>query len=196
LVVTFVGGSSVTEGPGYFSLSSDGESFDGTAIPIGGTNPKPLSATLKGTFSTTSISDPIAVTIQPTFTVTLVPSGTPNLVDGDSGAILATTGTGTVTPEPRAWMLLSLGLVVLIIARWRRTSFTSINKCMPMIFGLLIAQSEFSQVVMPAATTPSSAVAGINNVNVTASGIPAGTVTPGNVIVSFEKTCGGAAVKT
>jgi hypothetical protein len=50
-------------------------SFDGCAIPIGGTNPLPTSATLTGNFSPTTLSD------------------TPNLVDGDFGIIHATDGT-------------------------------------------------------------------------------------------------------
>ena len=50
LTVTFADSTIVTEPAGYFSLSSDGESFDGTAIPIGGTHPLPVSATLTGTF--------------------------------------------------------------------------------------------------------------------------------------------------
>jgi hypothetical protein len=52
-----------------------------------------------------------------------------------------------------------------------------------------------AQVVLPASTTPSSGVAGVNNVNLTASKVP-GTPTPGNLIISFENTCGGAAVMT
>jgi hypothetical protein len=118
LVVHFVGGSSTTFGPGsgYFSLSPDGESFNGTAIPLGGTNPQPLSATLTGNFSPTSILDPGADSILPTFSVTF--SDTPNLVDGDLGVIYATEGTSTTgTPEPGTWMFLATGLAGLTIMR-------------------------------------------------------------------------------
>lgn len=52
-----------------------------------------------------------------------------------------------------------------------------------------------AQVVLPTSTTPSSGVAGVNNVNLTASNVP-GTPTAANLIISFENTCGGAAVKT
>ena len=48
LTVNFVGGGSHVFGPGYFTLASDGESENGTAIPIGGTNPLPTGATLTG----------------------------------------------------------------------------------------------------------------------------------------------------
>ena len=56
-------------------------------------------------------------------------------------------------------------------------------------------KSAFGQVVLSGSTTPSSGVAGVNNVNVTASQVP-GSPTAANVIVSFETTCGGAAVTT
>ena len=57
LVVDFVGGSTETFGPGsgYFTLASDGESFNGGSIPIGGTNPQPIDATLSGLFTPTSV---------------------------------------------------------------------------------------------------------------------------------------------
>jgi len=118
LTVNFASGPAVTYGSSYFSLSSDGESFDGTAIPIGGTNPQPISATLSGTFSITSILDPSADTILPTFTVTF--SDSPNLVDGDFGIIYATEcsgaactgGGGSSTPEPNSMALAGLGFGV------------------------------------------------------------------------------------
>src|ERR1700733_5287448 len=56
LTVSFVGGGMTTEPAGYFTLASDGESWNGTAIPIGGTNPLPTAATLTGLFSPTSIN--------------------------------------------------------------------------------------------------------------------------------------------
>jgi hypothetical protein len=46
------------------------------------------------------------------------------------------------------------------------------------------------------ATSPSTGVAGVNNVNVTGSGFPAGTITPGNVQVTFSLSCGGAVAAT
>ncbi len=128
LTVDFVSGGTKTYGSSYFTLSSDGESLDGTAIPIGGTNPQPISATLSGTFSVTSILDPSADTILPTFTVTF--SDSPTLVDGDFGIIYATecggagepscSGSGSITPEPNSMALVGLGLGVaglLIVGR-------------------------------------------------------------------------------
>jgi hypothetical protein len=206
LQVNFVGGGSATYGPGsgYFSLDPiDGESFNGTAIPIGGTNPEPLNATLTGLFSPTSINDPGAVTIQSSFTVTV--SDNPNLVDGDLGIIYATTAVTSGVPEPGTWMLLAIGMVGLMIARSMKTrSMKSMLKrgtsimatgLLPVLC-LVIAQSAFGQVALPGSTSPSSGAAGIDNVNITASGVPAGTIHPANIVVTWATTCGGAAVTT
>jgi hypothetical protein len=74
----------------YFTLAPDSESYDGKAIPTGGTNPTPIDATLTGTFSPTSISigGPGMISILPTFSTTI--SDSPSLVDGDSAVIYAT----------------------------------------------------------------------------------------------------------
>ena len=45
-------------------------------------------------------------------------------------------------------------------------------------------------------TTPDNGTAGINNVNITGSGFPVGTITPANIVVTFATTCGGAAAAT
>ena len=201
LMVNFVGGGSTTYLPasGYFSLDPDGESLDGTAIPIGGTNPSPLSATLTGTFSPTAISDPGADHILSAFSVTF--SDAPHLVDGDLGVIMATEGTGTGTvPEPGTWVLLAIGLVGLLIARGRKNKNVTKAAISAMFGGLLLclvgAQPAFSQVTLAAGTSPSSGVAGVTNVNVTGSSVPAGTIGAANVIATFASTCGGAAVTT
>jgi hypothetical protein len=201
LMVNFVGGGSTTFGPasGYFSLDPDGESLDGTAIPIGGTNPEPLSATLTGTFSPTSIDDPGADSILPAFSATL--SDAPNLVDGDLGVIYATEGTVTgTTPEPGSWALLAIGLVGLFIVGGRKNKNMTKAAISAMFGGLLLclvgAQPAFCQLTLTADTSPTSGVAGVTNVNVTASHVPAGTIVPVNVIATFASTCGGAAVTT
>ena len=95
--------STVVYPPGtYFTLDPDGESYDGTAFPIGGTNPIPTGATLTGTFGPTAVtvgSGP--VTILPTFTVSF--SDSPNLVDGDFGVIDATDGTNIYPVGVLSW---------------------------------------------------------------------------------------------
>ncbi|HUQ69547.1 MAG TPA: hypothetical protein VM165_08495, partial [Planctomycetaceae bacterium] len=45
-------------------------------------------------------------------------------------------------------------------------------------------------------TSPDNGVAGVNNINVTASGFPAGTINPVNVIATFSTSCGGAVLAT
>jgi hypothetical protein len=192
LDVIFVGGGSTVFGSSYFSLDIDGESLDGTAIPIGGTNPEPVSATLTGTFSPTSILDPGPDTIVPSFSVSF--SDTPFLVDGDFGIINATEATSTPgTPEPGTTVLLAGGLLALLCMKYRRLA----KGILPALLLCLAAgHSAFAQAVLPALTTPSSGVAGVNNVSVLASHIPAGTLTPANVIATFASTCGGTAVTT
>jgi len=126
LTVDFVGGGSETfgSGSGYFSLAPDGLSLNGTDIPIGGTNPLPVSATLTGDFSPTSginVSGMGAVSILPslynsggTTGVSIVDS--PNLEDGDFGVIYAETTSSNSVPEPGTLGLAGLGLVALLMA--------------------------------------------------------------------------------
>jgi hypothetical protein len=125
LTVDFVGGGKTVYGPSYFTLDSDGESFDGTAIPIGGTNPLPIDATLTGTFTqgTVSVDGGAPEAIEAGFSTSF--SDTPTLMDGDDGIIYATTGGVAATPEPGTWMLLAIGMCCLMLARsgqamWKR----------------------------------------------------------------------------
>lgn len=80
----------VTYAPGtYFTLAPDGLSYNGAAIPIGGTNPTPISAVLTGMFSpTTGLSGTDSGAILAPFSVTL--SDSPTLMDGDVAVIDAT----------------------------------------------------------------------------------------------------------
>lgn len=206
LVVDFVGGGSVTYGPGsgYFSLAPDGLSYNGTAIPIGGTNPQPVDATLTGMFGPLSvISNGTPTVILPTFSVSF--SDGPSLVDGDFGIIYATPETAT-TPEPGYWMFLALALLCLFVVKHRLDSrgvgsvpkrrTLLVTRCVLPILCLAIAQSAFGQVKLAATTSPSSGVAGINDVNITGSSFPSGTIKPANVVVGIATSCGGAALKT
>jgi len=204
LSVDFTAGPSASYGPGtYFSTDLDGQSLDGTAIPIGGTNPEPIDATLTGNFLSTSITlnDGSTATILPGFSVT-VSDTDPNLVDGDLAVIYATIAPSGV-PEPSTWMLFSLGLGCILISRSTRLrNLFKMNRSMIVkaalpVLCLVIAQAAaFGQVKLNVATSPSSGVAGVNNVNLTGSGFPAGTITPANVMVTFAASCGGAAVQT
>jgi hypothetical protein len=208
LIVDFAGGSSETFGPGsgYFSLAADGESQNGTAIPIGGTNPEPIDATLTGTFSQTTVSLNAAagggtINISPTFSVSF--SDSPFLQDGDFGIIYAEPPVVTGTPEPGTWLMLGTGLVLLMA--WGRRRFAPgafkagaglAAKALLPVLCLVLVQSVYGQVKLTAFTTPSSGVAGTTNVNITGSLFPSGTITPANVRVVFETTCGGTPVVT
>ena len=121
------------------------------------------------------------------------------MVDGDFGIIFATTtvvGTPGV-PEPGTWMLLGTALFILAIGRWRlaKRNTAMARKLVPLVCALGAA-SLFGQVNLTSTTTPSSGAAGVTNINITGSGFPSGTITPADVIVTFAKTCGGAAVAT
>jgi hypothetical protein len=210
LLVDFAGGSSETFGPlsGYFSLSPDGESFNGAAIPIGGTNPEPIDATLTGTFSATTVALDAAegggsVTINPTFSVSF--SDTPNLVDGDLGIIYATTATTSATPEPGTWLMMATGLVLLLLGvriRFAPSAFKAWTglaaKGLLPLLCLVLVQAAHGAVSLTTFTSPSSGVAGTNNVNITGSQFPSGSAadSPANINVAFETTCGGTPVVT
>jgi len=119
LTVHFTDGSTVAFGSSYFTLSSDGLSFDGGPIGIGGTNPLPVSATLTGTLSplTLTLNDGSTVTVNPTFSATITdPTGGP-LQDGDLAIINATTGSGGTTPEPGTLLLLGSGFSSLMFLK-------------------------------------------------------------------------------
>jgi hypothetical protein len=197
----FSNGSSHTYPSSYFTLGLDGLSYNGADIPIGGANPKPVDATLTGSFSPTTIveNDGSVHTIDGTFTTFF--SDSPTLVDGDLGIIYATESGGAV-PEPAyvSWMLLGTFFLGLVVVR-NRHLFGKFRTALSIRRGVQIAlfvavvvamQSQsWAQVHLNVATTPSSGVAGVDNVNVTGSGFPAGSITPANVMVTFSLACGG-----
>ena len=203
LQVDFDNGTSQTFGSSYFTLGSDGESFNGGIIPIGGTNPKPKDATLTGTFSTTSINvnGVGPVTINSSFSVTF--SDSPNLVDGDFGLITATTGTAASVPEPGAWTLLATCLLGVAITRpsVRRVLVRKQNVLPLALLACCLAAVQSASASVPTVnlttwTTPDNGVAGVDSVNVVGSGFPSGTITPANIQVTFATSCGGAVSAT
>lgn len=211
LSVDFVGGGTEVFGSTSFTLSSDGLSFDGTAIPIGGTNPEPLDATLTGTFNPTSISDPGPDSVTGTFSTFFSDSTDPNdntngfLVDGDLGIIYATEVTSSATPEPGTWLLLATGFGGLMVMRGSKSKFrmnaaTLMKGVLPVLCLAAMAQSSFAAtvplVVLSGATAPSSGAAGLTSVNITGSYFPAGTITPANIVVSIASSCDGTPVAT
>jgi hypothetical protein len=119
LHVDFSNGSSSTFGPGYFSLAADGQSLNGSPIPIGGANPLPTGAQLVATGSplTVTLFDGSTVSILSALTIgPITPSSGRTLSDGDFAIIFAETGTSTgpAVPEPATLTLVGLGAAGII----------------------------------------------------------------------------------
>lgn len=211
LSVTFVGGGTVVYGSSDFTLIGDGLSYDGPALGIGGTNPLPTSATLTGDFSplTVTLNDGEVVTIDSTFTATISPDpGNTTLVDGDLAVIYASTSTTTGgTPEPGTWLLALTGVLGLALSRYCKPLGKMLSKSAPygakagaVVLCLVLGGSAFATtgpaVHLNVWTTPDNGLAGTSNVNVTASGVPSGTITPRNVVVTISTSCGGPVTAT
>ena len=120
LHVDFSNGTSTTFGSAYFSLAADGQSFNGSPIPIGGANPLPTGAQLVATGSplTLTLFDGSTVHIASSLTIgPIVPSSGRTLSDGDLAIIFATTttdGGGPAVPEPATLTLVGLGAAGII----------------------------------------------------------------------------------
>jgi hypothetical protein len=215
LMVDFSSGPPVTYGPSYFTLSLDGISWDGGDIPIGGTSPIPVDATLTGVFSPTALMlfDSSTPNILPGFSATLFGSGSGGMMqDGDNVIINATEApSGGAVPEPSSWILMAAGVALLALAvRWRSYARlkAALSESSPVRLALLVScvallsSSSWAAVVVPVtvklnvATAPSTGVAGISFVNATGSGFPATAIVPGNIKVSLAPSCGGAASAT
>lgn len=207
LTVHFDNGSTVVEPSTYFSLDADGISWDGSVIPTGGANPNPVSATLTGSFVETSINvDGVGtVSISPTFSVTL--SDSPILAAGDLAVIYATSTTTSPVPEISSWGLMAsiIGFIGLARSRkmretLRKASGTMRSSALPLALvcacAFLIPAAHAASPTLSSITSPSSGVAGTNNVNVTANNWPSGDTTAANIMVLWESSCGGAAVAT
>ncbi len=193
LMVEFSDGSTQTLDLSNFTLSSDGESLDGMPFAVGGTSPQPVEAILSGTLSPTSImvgSPPVTETIDASLTA-------PTL----GGPVVPT------VPEPdMSGTLLVAGCMVLILSRRLRrrrnatiSAAAGLGRTFATVLGfaaLLFPAVSFaavSSIKQNIAVTPSSGVAGVSFVNVTASGVP-GVATPGgipaaNVTIKVAPTC-------
>lgn len=209
LTVHFSDGSTVTEPSSYFSSALDGLSWNGSDIGVGGVNPQPTQATLTGTFSPTTIdvNGVGTVGINPNFSLTILPSSGSTLQDGDFAILDATSATTSAVPEVNSWVLLLtvasfIGLTRRLRVRNLLRSLASAGAqvitvlAVVLVCCLVSAPAFAANVSLGSVTTPSTGVAGANNVNVNASGWPAADTNPANVMVSWEASCGGAAVAT
>jgi hypothetical protein len=204
LLVHFSNGSATTFGSSYFTLAADGLSFDGNPIAIGGTNPKPISATLTGFFSPTTlnVTGSGTQTIDSSLSATILPSSGTTLADGDL-ALLVAGPPGVVVsgaPEPSSALLLIAGTLLLAAARWR-TLLAGLRRMLSpvllLLLGLTLSATDARAAVNLALwTAPDNGTAGVNTVNLTGSGFPSGTITPSNIVVTLAATCGGPALAT
>lgn len=197
LTVSYADGSTMVLGPAYFTLDSDGLSFDGEQLSTLSGSPTGLfgadSATLTGMFSTDSVllNDGSTQSIMNSFSATIDdPSG---LSDGDFAVINA-----TETPEPSTWLLLITGLLAIFASRarfWklpgkRRVSGSLLGIAVLFLYGGM--KAEAATVKLNAVTSPSSGTAGTSTVSVTGTGFPSGAINPASVAVALASTCGGS----
>jgi hypothetical protein len=198
LTVNYAGGESLVFGSSYFTLDSDGLSFDGEQLSTLSGYPTGLfdatSAVLTGLFSTQDamLNDGSSEQVFPAFSVTL--SDSSGLSDGDLAIINATT-----TPEPSTWMLLATGLLMIGIGQAGRHKLLAGKRIFGVTLGvgfaLLLPSSTAkaqATVKLNAVTSPSSGSAGTSTVSVTGSGFPSGAISPANVLVSLSASCGGS----
>ena len=189
-------------GSAYFSLDADGQSLTGGALGLNAANP-PGSATITGTFSTTTITleDGSVVTIDPTFTAVLTDGGGAALMDQDFVEIFATT-TGTTppsAPEPGTWVMLGSGLIALAFSRRLKLRISGAKVAVALVLGAMalgfVSSADAAVFHLNTFTNPSSGVAGATTVYVSGTGFPAGG-TVGNTTLAFATTCGAAPAAT
>ncbi len=199
LVVTFADASTLTFTQSDFTLSADGISWDGPTVALGGS--APVKAVLDGSLSPTSINDGSPETVDPTFVEAVITDPSGPLQDQDAAIIYASTSTGGggAVPEPGTLALLGSGLLGLgIFSRTGRRSRKGIIRsrltsagaaCLALVAGLALAPISASAATkLAAAASPSTGVAGVTFVNLTVTGLPAGTLASG-VTVAVAPTC-------
>jgi hypothetical protein len=201
LVVDFSGGKSETFGSSYFSLASDGLSFNGNQLST-------LSGLPTGLFGATSavLTGDVGVPV-----VTLYDGSTKLLVNAFSATISDPSGlqdgdlaiiNAAVSPEPAPWTMLGTGLLLLGLGRaggLRMLKKRNLGISLGLGCGLFLlpgALKAQATVKLSTAASPSSGTAGTSTVNVSGSGYPLGTISPASVLVSLAATCGGAPTST
>lgn len=201
LTVTYADHTTLTLGPSYFTLASDGLSFDGAQLSTLSGSPTGLagadSFTLTGLFSTQfiTLNDGLPDKIYTNFSASFTdPTG---LADGDLAIINA-----SETPEPSSWLLLATGLLAFAVWRFRpwklltNHASSGIALGIGLLFVVCTAGAKAQTVKLNAVTSPSSGTAGTSTVSVTGTGFPSGSISPANVTVSLASSCGGTGAST
>jgi hypothetical protein len=197
LVVTFSDASTATFTQSAFTLSLDGQSYDGPTIAIGG-SAQPVKAVLDGTLSPTSINDGSPETVDASFVEAIITDAAGDLEDGDFAEIDATTATGGggAVPEPGTLALFGSGLLGLgLFVRRRRENSSFFRLPLAAAASILVAGgtmlvpgSASADATLQAAASPSTGVAGVTFVNVIAGGVPHGTLAS-SITVAIAPTC-------
>jgi hypothetical protein len=196
---------------GYFVLSLDGISFDGT--PLSETVDQnsngifgAVSATLTGNLSTThlTLNDGSSVNINPHFSVKLTDGSGFLVPDNDVAVIYGSSGPNII-PEPETFTLVGAGLLALVNLR-RRNVLATAGKLIRreagaglawVLFAVLLAWPIASTAAttpglyLSAFTSPSASTVG-NPVNVSGNGFPPGAINPANVVLDFGPACMGS----
>lgn len=190
LNVHFTNGATSVFTGSYFTLSPDGLSWDGSAIPLGSV--APTDATLTGLLSPIDVAlyngDPASLAT--TFSSTIAFRGG-GLEDGDL-AIIFVPSAPAVVAEPATMWLIAAGFLIML--GLRRTSRSVRTRCiMAAIVGFAASAPASATVKVNAWVAPASGVAGTTYVNMTAtiSSLPAMTI-PQDVRIYFSDTCGDA----
>ena len=114
LTVNYLGGESLVLGSSYFTLDSDGLSFDGKQLSTLSGAPTGLfdatSAVLTGVFSTQNLTLNDGSTEQVFFNFSATIDDPSGLADGDLAVINA-----VATPEPSTWLMFGTGLFMIVI---------------------------------------------------------------------------------
>ncbi len=191
LLVEFTGGGTQTFTQSDFVLSLDGLSYDGPTVSTG-SGIVPISATLSGQLSPTSLNVGSLVTVAPSFfSAPLTNVGGP-LQDGDTSLIFGVTGS-TDVPLPSTLALLLAGALAWLApgalgrARARAARLLRGSALAALALCGSGAALADTSVKLAVAALPSSGVAGVTSVKLVSNGLP--VVLANKIVIAIAPTC-------